>query len=154
VLLAGDGIAGARFGESEASAIADLDQVLGSPSGGPTNEAGNCNIDAAEQWATATAYFDTDRFVGYSTLAATGEALPMGNMETAMGLRVGDTINKAQEIYGSAFKTSLAQGGSWSVTTANGMIDGYLSSEPNQTGPSSTIASIEAGSVGCPAASP
>ena len=154
VLLSGDGIAGVRFGDSEASAIADLDKVLGSPSGEPTSEAGNCNIDAAEQWATATAYFDTNKFVGYSTSAANGEALPMGNMATAMGLRVGDTINKSQEIYGSAFKTSLTQGGSWSVATAVGTLDGYLSGEPNQTGPPPTIASIEAGSVGCPAASP
>jgi hypothetical protein len=147
-------VAGVRFGESTSSAIAGLDQVLGNPSGGPVSEAGNCNIDAAEQWPSLTGFFHRGEFVGYSTLAANGERLTQGKMETAMGLRVGDTIAQAQQIYGSAFRTSLAQGGSWSVTTADGALIGYLSGEPDQPGPSPAIASIEAGSVGCPAATP
>jgi hypothetical protein len=154
VVLAGDGVAGVRFGESTSSAIAGLDRVLGKPPRGPVNEAGNCNIDAAEQWSGLTGFFDTGTFVGYSTLAANGERLTPGNMATAMGLRVGDTIVQARQIYGSAFQTSLAQGGSWSVITADGKFIGYLSGEPNQPGPSPAIMSIEAGSVGCPAATP
>lgn len=147
-------MASVRFGESTSSAIAGLDQALAKPSKGPVNEAGNCDIDAAEQWPSLTGFFDTGKFVGYSTLAANGEPLTQGNMETAMGLRVGDTIAQAQQVYGSAFHTSLAQGGSWSVTTPDGKIIGYLSGEPNHPGPSPTIASVEAGSVGCPAATP
>jgi len=100
-----------RFGQSEASAIAAFDQLFGSPTKGPVNDTGVCNIDAAEQWATLTAYFDTGRFVGYSTFAANGERLAQGNPETAQGMRVGDAVTLAQSIYGSAFTTSLAQGG-------------------------------------------
>jgi hypothetical protein len=153
-VLAGDGAAGVRFGESTSSAIAGLDEAVGKPSKGPINESGNCNIDAAEQWPSLTGFFDRGEFAGYSTLAANGERLTQGSMETAMGLRVGDTIARARQIYGSVFRTSLAQGGSWSVTTPDGKIIGYLSGEPNQPGPSPTITSIEAGSVGCPAATP
>ncbi len=153
-MLAGDGVASVRFGESTSSAIAGLDRALGQPSKGPVNEAGNCNIDAAEQWPALTGFFDRGVFVGYSTLAANGERLTHGNMQTAVGLRVGDTIAQARQIYGSDFRTSLAQGGSWSVTTADGKFIGYLSGEPNQPGPPPAIMSIEAGSVGCPAATP
>jgi hypothetical protein len=154
VVLAGDGVASVRFRESTSSAVAGLDHVLGQPSQGPINEAGNCNIDAAEQWSSLTGFFDKGEFVGYSTLAANGEPLTQGNMDTAMGLRLGDTIAQAQQIYRSAFQASLAQGGSWSVTTPGGKLIGYLSGEPNQPGPSPAITSIEAGSVGCPAATP
>jgi hypothetical protein len=154
VVLAGDGVASVRFGESASSAVAGLDQLLGHPSKGPVNEAGNCTIDAAEQWSGLTGFFDRGEFVGYSTLAANGEHLVRGNMETGMGLRVGDTIAQAQRIYGSEFQTSLAQGGSWSVITPDGKFLGYLSGEPNRPGPTATIMSIEAGSVGCPAATP
>lgn len=152
--LAGDGVATVRFGASTSAAIAGLDQALGNSSKGPISEAGNCDIDAAEQWSSLTVFFAAGRFVGYSTLAANGEPLTQGNMETAMGLRIGDPLAQAQQLYGSAFKTSLAQGGSWSVTTPDGKIIGYLSSEPNRPGPAPTITSVEAGSVGCPAATP
>jgi hypothetical protein len=153
-VLAGDGVGSVRFGESTSSAIVGLDQVLGHPSKGPVNEAGNCTIDAAEQWSGLTGFFDRGEFVGYSTLAANGERLIQGNMETGMGLRVGDTIAQAEHIYGSEFRTSLAQGGSWSVTTPDGKFLGYLTAEPNHPGPAPMIMSIEAGSVGCPAATP
>ena len=106
VLLAGNGVAGVRFGQSQASAVNGLEQVLGSPVKGPTDMAGNCNVDTAEQWSTLTAYFDKGAFVGYGTWAANGEAVPRGNFETAVGLRVGDTITQADQLYGSAFQTS------------------------------------------------
>ncbi len=143
-----------RFGQSQASAVNGLEQVLGSPVKGPTDMAGNCNVDTAEQWSTLTAYFDKGAFVGYGTWAANGEAVPRGNFETAVGLHVGDTITQADQLYGSAFQTSLAQGGSWSVATPEGNLIGYLSAEPNQSGPPPTISSIAAGSVGCPAVTP
>lgn len=155
ILLQGNGIGSAHFGDTENSAITALDAVLG---GSPTESTGepgkgNCDIDAAVQWANATAYFDAGTFVGYSTLAANGEVLPAGSLVTAQGLRIGDTLTQAQEFYGSSLTTSYAQGGSWSVSTPDGKLDGYLNGEPNQ--PSvPTIMSIEAGSVGCPAATP
>lgn len=153
-MLAGDGVASVRFGESTSSAVAGLDQLLGNPPKGPVSEAGNCNIDAAEQWSGLTGFFNKGEFVGYSTLAANGQRLTQGNIEAATGLRVGDTVARAQRIYGSAFQTSRAQGGSWSVPTRSGKLIGYLSAEPDRPGPVPTITSIEADSVGCPAAAP
>ena len=155
--LLGNGVAGVRFGQREVPTIAALDQLLGSPTKGPVDDTGDCTIDAAEQWTTLTAYFDAGRFVGYSTnstVVVSGEPLAHQSLVTAQGMRVGDTVTQASAIYGAAFTTSLAQGGSWSVATPGGTLDGYLSGEPNQPGPPPTIASIEAGSVGCPAMSP
>lgn len=154
VLLQGNGIGNVHFGDSETSAIAALDTVLGSAPTRSTANTGNCTVDAAEQWANVTAYFDAQQFVGYSTSAIDGEVLPDGNLVTAQGLRVGDTLTQGQQFYGSAFTTSFAQGGSWTASTPSGEIEGYLSAEPNQTPPPPTILSIEAGSVGCPAETP
>jgi hypothetical protein len=154
VLLQGNGIANVHFGDTEASAIAALDTVLGGAPTRSTANTGNCTVDAAEQWANVTVYFDAQQFVGYSTLAIDGEVLPDGNLVTAQGLRVGDTLTQGQQFYGSAFTTSFAQGGSWTASTPNGTLDGYLSAEPNQSPPPPTISSIEAGAVGCPAETP
>lgn len=155
VHLYGNGIRATRFGQTQSSAISSLDKTFGSPnSTAPINMAGDCTVDAAVQWPTITAYFKNGRFVGYSTLSATGEKLPTTHLATVKGLHVGDTLSTANRIYGSAFGTSLAQGGSWFVTTPNGQLDGYLSTEPNQHTGRVLISSIEAGAVGCPAASP
>ncbi len=154
ILLQGDGIGSVHFGGTENSAIAALDAVLGGSPTKSTAEPGNCDTDDAEQWANATAYFDAGTFVGYSTLAANGEVLPVGSLVTAQGLRIGDTLTQAQQFYGPAFTTSFAQGGSWSVSTPDGTLDGYLSAVPGQLAPAPTVLSIEAGSVGCPAATP
>ena len=128
--------------------------MLGGSPTKSTPEPGNCTVDDAEQWANVTAYFDAGAFVGYSTLAANGELLPAGNLATAQGLGIGDTLTQAQKIYGAALTTSFAQGGSWSVSTPDGKLDGYLNGVPDQVTPAPTIMSIEAGSVGCPAATP
>lgn len=72
---------------------------------------------------------------------------------TAQGLRVGDTLAQAQQLYGTELSTSFAQGGSWSAATPEGKLEGYLSEEPSQSSVS-TISSIEAGAVGCPAMTP
>jgi len=157
----GNGIGGARFGQPEAVAIAELDQVLGSPTTSrPVGAAGDCTIDAYLTWPTLTAYFFRGRFVGYdsaSLLAARGSAAPnvIPGASTAAGLRIGEDIEQARRIYGSAFVVSLAQGGSWRVTTSTGTLDGYLTAVPDHpTPPVPRVADVSAGSVGCPAASP
>lgn len=151
VILRGSGLSGVAFGTSQPTAITDLGQLLGPPSStAPLNQ---CGVDTAVQWPTLTAYFAKDAFVGYSTLAANGTTLPDGNQATTTGLRVGDSLSQAERIYGPALTTSFAQGGSWAATTPTGRIEGYLTSEPNQN-PPARIASIEAGSLGCPAAHP
>jgi hypothetical protein len=157
----GNGIGGARFGQPEAVAIAELDRVLGPPTTPrPTGAAGNCTVDAYLTWPTLTAYFFRGRFVGYdsaSLLAARGSGPPdvIPSASTAAGLRIGDDIAQARRIYGNAFVVLLSQGGSWRVTTSTGRIDGYLTAVPGQpTPPLPRIADVSAGSVGCPAASP
>lgn len=155
----GNGIGNARFGQPEAVAIAELDQVLGSPTKPrPTGAAGNCTIDAYLTWKTLTAYFFRGRFVGYDSanlLAARGSGEPdvIPSASTAAGLRIGDDIAQARRIYGRAFVVLLAQGGSWRVTTPTGVLDGYLTAVPGGPTPPK-VADVSAGSVGCPAASP
>jgi hypothetical protein len=157
----GNGIGDARFGQPEAVAIAELDQVLGSPTTPrAAGDAGNCTVDAYLTWPAMTAYFFRSRFVGYnsaSLLAAQGSGTPnvIPSASTAAGLRIGDDIAQARRIYGGAFIVLLSQGGSWRVTTSTGMLDGYLTAVPDRaTPPVPRIADVSAGSVGCPAASP
>jgi hypothetical protein len=154
VLLLGNGIGNVHFGDTQTSATAALSDELGSAPTKSINEQGNCTIDHAEQWGNIVAYFDKGVFIGYSTLSANGEPLPDGNLVTAEGLRVGDTLASAQQLYGSELTTSFAQGGSWAAVTPQGGLEGFLSEEPDQSSPAPTILSIEAGAVGCPAMTP
>jgi hypothetical protein len=157
----GNGIGAARFGQPEAVAIAELDKVLGSPTTPrPTGDAGNCTVDAYLTWPTLTAYFFRGRFVGYSSASLLGPQVSgvpdvIPNASTAAGLRIGDDIAQARRIYGSAFVVLFSQGGSWRVTTSTGILDGYLTAVPDRpTRPVPRVADVNAGSVGCPAASP
>jgi hypothetical protein len=157
----GNGIGGARFGQPEAAAIAELDKVLGPPATPrPVGEAGNCTVDASLSWPTMTAYFFRGRFVGYnsaSLLGATASGAPnvIPDASTAAGLRIGDDLAQARRIYGRDFVVLFSQGGSWRVTTSAGTLDGYLTAVPGRpTPPVPKIADVSAGSVGCPAASP
>jgi len=118
--------------------------------------AGNCTIDAMAWWPTIEAYFLQGRFVGYSTGSLLGFSSPgansiPGNAMTVNGLRIGDSLAQAKELYQGAIQTSYSQGGSWYVMTPTGKIDGYLTLVLT---PQTRIADINAGSVGCPAASP
>jgi hypothetical protein len=157
----GNGIGGARFGQPEAVAIAELDKVLGSPATPrPAGDAGNCTVDAYLTWPTLTAYFFRGRFVGYSSASLLGPQVSgapnvIPNASTAAGLRIGDDIAQARRIYGGAFVVLFSQGGTWRVTTSTGTLDGYLTAVPDRpTPPVPRVADVTAGSVGCPAASP
>ncbi|HEX5266541.1 MAG TPA: SBBP repeat-containing protein [Acidimicrobiales bacterium] len=155
IVLRGDGVASVKFGATQAAAVADLDGLLGSmTSTKPGTGLSNCDVDTSTQWPMLTAFFFKGRFVGYSTLSVNGETLSPANVATSAGLRVGDTLARARQLYGSALTTSFAQGGAWFVHTPSGVLEGYLTSEPNQPSSTPSIASIEAGSVGCPAATP
>ncbi len=157
ITLLGNGIGTARFGQPEATAIPNLDKALGSPKATrPTQYYGNCSVDAFLEWPKITAYFFHNRFVGYSTGPVSGKRQPRSipDVATAAGLRVGDTLTTARQIYGHALRASLAQGGSWFARTPSGTLDGYLTNEANRTKPPPRIGTIEAGAVGCPAASP
>ena len=147
----------ANFGQPEAAAITALQALLGpARSKGPIAMAGNCTVDAAMQWSTITVYFLHGEFVGYATASLLGEqgANVLPDAATAAGLRVGDTLARAEQLYAGDIRTSYSQGGSWSVVTSNGTLAGYLTNEIKSTHPAPHIADVTAGSVGCPAASP
>jgi len=165
--LAGDGIAGVRFGASPAAVTVGLRRLLGRP-GRPYRPGGACNYDHTIQWADLSANFRRSRFVGYSygmygTLGpphAPRGALPLA---TVRGLQVGDTMVRGQRLYGGRFGFSQANGGTWGVPTPHGLIDGFTWGTPKHggaagsggdVGPRSVVATIEAGAVGCPALSP
>ncbi|HEY1650450.1 MAG TPA: hypothetical protein VGG09_01080 [Acidimicrobiales bacterium] len=157
IVLRGNGIGRAVFGQTETAAAANLRAALGSPSSPrPVSMAGNCTIDAALEWSTMSAYFFHGHFVGYATgsmLEGPGE-VKVPDVTTAAGLRIGDTLAAAARLYRGSWRTSYAQGGSWFAKTSTGTFSGYLTSEVNSTKPVPRIADITAGSVGCPAASP
>lgn len=157
MVLRGNGVGAAVFGQPEAAAIRNLRAVLGPPnSSHPVDLSGNCTIDSGMEWRTMVAYFLHGTFVGYATGSLLGglghNDIP--NAVTANGLRIGDPLTRATRLYGGALETSYAQGGSWFVTTPTGKLAGYLTSEVDATKPAPKIADITAGSVGCPAASP
>lgn len=154
IVLSGAGIDSVTFGTREASAIARLERLFGTPeTRAPQRQGGSCGIDAVMQWPAMIAYFDHGIFVGYGTRVTSGKKPAEGKETTAKGLRVGDSLSQAEDLYGARLTTSFAQGGAWFVATPAGKLEGYLTSEPNQT-PPARIASIEAGSLGCPATSP
>ncbi|HEY6471349.1 MAG TPA: hypothetical protein VIY26_00565 [Acidimicrobiales bacterium] len=157
IVLRGNGIGKAVFGQSETTAISGLRSVLGAPkTHEPVNLTGNCTVDTGVEWTSMTAYFFHDRFVGYATVSLLAEPTSRTppRMATGAGLHIGDTLARAAHLYGRSLRTSYAQGGNWSAATPNGKLAGYLTSEVNSTKPAPQIADITAGSVGCPAASP
>jgi hypothetical protein len=152
IILRGDGSGAAVFGQPATATIGELENLLGQPTGF-TNMVGNCTVDAMVSWSTFDAYFLLGRFVGYSTGSLLGEsgANTIPNAMTVNGLRVGDTLGYAENLYQGTIQTSYSQGGSWYVRTPTGKIAGLLTLELT---PQTRIAYISAGSVGCPAASP
>ncbi len=151
IVLFGNGIETVHFGQTEKTAISNLEKVLGKPTTS-VRKTNICNVDAFLDWPTMTAYFFHRLFVGYSTSRPNRGFPKSANIMMAKGLRIGDTLAEARRTYGRDFRTSLAQGGSWFARTPSGMIDGFLTDEANR--PDARIGTIEAGSVGCPALSP
>ncbi|HET6868669.1 MAG TPA: hypothetical protein VFH80_22340, partial [Solirubrobacteraceae bacterium] len=99
-------------------------------------------------------YFGHNRLVGYEygtrRLHAHGTVLA-----TVRGLTIGDTLERGRRLYGNAFTISTAQGGSWSVDTKSGPIDGYASGVPHPGNLNTVkVKTIDAGNVGCAALSP
>lgn len=151
-VLSGNGIGRVSFGQGPHTAIRRIDALLGRRPTRPYSTASACRIDHAAAWPGLEIYFEHGRFVGYAyslryQQARTGTTI----LATRRGLRVGDSVATGKRLYGSAFRTSTAQGGSWLVNTRQGRIDGYASTP---TGSHGWIASIEAGYVGCPAMTP
>lgn len=135
-VLSAHAIGPVAFGASFAHALERLGNLLGvfgHRSAGP-----GCGVDHTERLLDGiTAFFGGGRLIGYEYRGRF--------LTTIAGLRVGDTVVRARRLYGHAFRTSAAQGGSWS---ADGLI-GYLSAPHG-----GRIVSIDAGYVGCPALTP
>jgi hypothetical protein len=135
-LLDGRGIAGARLGTRLNPTLVAVSNLLGVF--GDRIPGRGCGVDRGEHMLDhIDLFFGHGRFVGYEY---SGYFLT-----TAAGLRVGDTISRARQLYGAAFKTSPAQGGSWSAAG----LRGYLTAPQN-----GRIVTVDAGNVGCPALSP
>lgn len=158
VLLAGNGIGTVRFGAAESSAIAALDAIVGRQPGlggkGVLARISDCSVDSKLSFGDVDAYFGAGRFVGYTTsylnVIATDTQLDIHNaLEATGGLRLTDTVGRAKALFGTAFKTYGARGGSWSAVTASGTFYGSLLNPPAMTGSSDLIVRIAAGDQGC-----
>jgi hypothetical protein len=154
-VLTGDSVGSVRFGEPQQQAVSALTKLIGTTHGGVQSAKGNCTIDAALYWTNFSVYFLRGRFVGYQTgNNLTAKPEPTFNGKTPLGLRVGDSLAEARSLYPGRVTTRAENGGVYAIKTATGTIRGYLSLEISNPPNKIKIASISAGSVGCPAASP
>ncbi len=167
-VLRPDGIGNVRFGAPPAAVRAAIDSLI-RQHGGQYTAGGSCEIDHEikwwDQWTASgepalTVFFHRSAFAGYQfgdpPRAGVLRRPPSGwQLATTRDLRIGDTVARGRQLYGRAFAISAAQGGTWS-THAPGLVKGYSWGTPNQTPLSSqrTVATIDAGDVGCPATSP
>lgn len=161
-VLQGDGIAGYRFGAA-ASAIVPGLQLWTGLSSGAYQQGQGCGVQAQIVFtphylgslvaSRLSLFIRGGRFVGYQygteAPAAVDRRQP-DRLTTAARLGIGDTLTRGQRLYGSSFRLSSAQGGSWSVRTASGVLDGFASGATSRA----RVLSIDAGDVGCPALSP
>lgn len=152
LVLNGQGLNVAHLGDRESAVTTTFRQMLGKPTVPITStpQLHNCGVSAMTSWHAFSLYFNHERLVGVSLGPGTK---PVGH--TSAGLRLGETLRRAHALYGNSLHTSTSQGGSWSATTSNGPLDGFLvSSSGSVAGPSSRIQTIDVGVVGCPAMSP
>jgi hypothetical protein len=155
VLLTGTSVGRVSFGEAQQQAVTALKGLIGATQGGVRDARGNCTIDAALYWANFSVYFLGGRFVGYQTgNNLTGRLVPTFNGRTPGGLRVGDTLARARQLYPGRVTTSGVNGGVYAIRTPRGTIRGYLSVEVSNPPAKIRVVTISAGSVGCPADSP
>ena len=146
-LLAPTGVGQARFGEATNRAIAQLERILGRPQTARPRPENSCDVTSNLDWPGFTAFFDHGRFVGYSATRP--------SLTTANGFHRGVTVATAKAIYGSAFRLSMAQGGSYRVALSSGDLTGYVHGGTATTiPPTAKVDGIFAGATGCPGISP
>lgn len=146
-----NGLTSAPLGTRESAAMARLTNLFGEPTAPleATRGLRNCGVDASASWHALSVYFDHAKLVGVAL--GPGKS-PMA--VTSRGLRLGDSLRRAEGLYGNALRTSTNQGGAWFVTTSNGTLDGFLYPSNGHPTSNSSIMTIDAGVVGCPAMSP
>jgi hypothetical protein len=153
VRLLGNAVGGVRFATSEAKATDELSAMFGGLKTTTLKATGWCGLTAQSTGLDVLFNFERGKFVGYELGNASGKTARHPDVVTASGLRLGDTIDQAEKIYGRQFITSAAQGGSWRVKTPTGALVGLLVSPP-MAGSTDQIDMIGAGDFGCPAMGP
>lgn len=169
-VLRADGVGSASFGASPAAVRTAIDSLLGQRGLGYRHTSAQCGLDHEIVWwdertanglPSLVAYIGHSRFVGYQygeygTMTPPHPPLDGTELATARGLRIGDPLTRGRRLYGRAFTISSAQGGTWNLRSARGLIDGYAWGRPTQGDISwqSVVATIDAGDVGCAALSP
>ena len=98
--MRGNGIGSALFGQPETTAISNLEKVLGPSTMAEPAPTTDCTVDAYIKFLGLTADFDKGLFVGYSTGSLLGVNRQILNSETTKGLKIGDTLAQAKQIYG------------------------------------------------------
>jgi hypothetical protein len=141
----------AGFGIGPAGVTHMLDRLLGRRPTERLHVVHACGVDHAIGWPGLVVFLAGNRFVGYSYRPAYG-ARHVPILATARGLRVGDTLTTGKVLYGRGFHASRDHGGSWWARTPDGRLEGLASGWPG--GPLGSVATIAAGDVGCPAATP
>ncbi len=151
LVLHGDGLANLRFGTRATLVVRTLGATLGRPTSPLASAPGTvrCGVDAAAAWRGVIVFVDRGVFVGYSVTANARTPLRADN-----GLAIGDTVAQARRIFGRRLRLSGNQGGAWFARIPTGRYYGFLAPSGPPPGPRSTILSIEAGRVGCPAMTP
>jgi hypothetical protein len=166
-VLRPDGIGSLRFGASPQAARRIIDALL-HQGGEATQRSGSCTVRRQitwqDQWTAnaqpdLTLYFGRSGLIGYQVGAGQEPRHPPGGwmLATARGLHVGSSLSIGRDRYGSSIALGAAQGGVWVIRSTGGTLDGYAWGGANghrDVSWSSLVASIDAGDVGCPSASP
>jgi hypothetical protein len=154
IVLLGNGVATVPFGSSQVNAISRLESLFGDLRTTDMISTENCGLTALASGSNVQFAFVAHKFVGFEIGSANGKIVTRPDVISSKGLRLGDTIREAEEIYGSSFTTSAAQGGSWEARTQTRQLIGLLVGPPGPVGISDQIQMIAAGYLGCPAMTP
>lgn len=161
-VLRADGIGSVRFGASPQAVRTQIDSLLGQPGSG-YRPGGSCDLDHQMTWTASgrpalIVYFRDSEFAGYQfgdpnrpRHQSKGRTLA-----TTRGLRLDDALARGRQLYGHRFSLSAAQGGSWILRTTEGRMEGYAWGRARHSDVSwhSVVLTIDAGDVGCAAATP
>ena len=154
IVLLSNGVGTVPFGTIQSHAISRLELLFGDLRTTDMISTQNCGVTAWANGSNVQFAFARHKFVGFEIGSANGKIVTRPDVISSKGLRLGDTIREAEEIYGSSFTTSAAQGGSWEARTQTGQLIGLLVGPPGPVGNSDQIQMIAAGYLGCPAMTP
>jgi hypothetical protein len=154
IVLFGNGVGTVPFGTSQSTATSDLELLFGRLRTTDVTATENCGLTARASGSNVEFAFARRKFVGFEIGSANAKIVTRPNVISRKGLRLGDTIRDAEKLFGAAFTTSAAQGGSWETQTSTGWLIGLLVGPPGPIGGSDQIQMIAAGYLGCPAMTP